>query len=199
MSMNTLKSTLVCFISMLTLGGVASAKQPKAPPSPAGLQLQIDLPFVHDLLVEQDLTEALAATVRETFHRNGYTGGIDEVAVGNTPAADRPLLTVKLISWRGSRTGFIDCTFTASLTNPDDTTQSLGIFTGSETHLRSRSRWDVAQAFVDAAEEASHALWRSMNKQALLPVAIPASAPAAAPAPESAAPTKAPTPAVVVE
>ncbi|HEY0968197.1 MAG TPA: hypothetical protein VGD88_12470 [Opitutaceae bacterium] len=196
--MNSIKSTLL-LTGMVALSGVALAKQPKAPAAPAALQLQVDLPFVHDLFVEEDLSEALSATVRETFRRNGYQGGIDEVAVGSKPSADRPVLTVKLINWRGSRAGFVDCVFSATLTKPDGATQSLGVFTGSETNMGSFSRWDVAQTFVDAAEEASRALWRSMDKQALLPAAIPASAPASTPAPDKSAPAKAATTAVVVE
>lgn len=197
--MNTLKSTFMLVTGVVALSGVALAKEPKAPAAPAALQLQVDLPFVHDLFVEEDLSEALSATVRETFRRNGYKGGIDEVATGNKPSADRPVLTVKLISWRGSRAGFIDCAFSATLTNPDGTTQSLGLFTGSETNMGSFSRWNVAQTFVDAAEEASRALWRSLDKRALLPDAIPMSVPASTPAPEKSESAKTPTPAVVVE
>jgi hypothetical protein len=199
--MNTLKSTFMLLTGVVALSGVALAKEPKTPATPAALQLQVDLPFVHDLFVEQDLSEALSATVRETFRRHGYKGGIDEVATGNKVSADRPVLTVKLISWRGSRTGFVDCAFSATLTNPDGTTQSLGMFTGSETNMGSFSRWDAAQTFVDAAEEASRALWRSMDKKALLPAAIPVSAPTSEPVParEKSAPTKASTPAVVVD
>lgn len=199
--MNPIKSTFMLLTGVVALSGVALAKEPKAPAAPAALQLQVDLPFVHDLFVEQDLSEALSATVRETFRRNGYKGGIDEIASGNKPSADRPVLTVKLINWRGSRTGFIECAFTATLTNPDGTTQSLGLFTGSEMNLGSRTRWDVAQTFVDAAEEASRALWRSMEAKSLLPDSIPVSVPASAPAPEpeDPSPPKASTPPVVVE
>ncbi len=197
--MNSIKSTLLLLTGVVALSGVALAKQPKVPAAPAALQLQVDLPFVHDLFVEEDLSEALSATVRETFRRNGYQGGIDEVAAGRKPSADRPVLTVKLINWRGSRAGFVDCVFSATLTNPDGTMQSLGVFTGSETNMGSFSRWGVAQTFVDAAEEASRALWRSLDKQALLPAAIPASAPASTPAPEKSAPAKASAPAVMVE
>jgi hypothetical protein len=197
--MTTLKSTTVLLTGLLTLGGVAWAKEPKAAAAPAALQLQVDLPFVQDLFVEQDLSEALAATVRDTFRRHGYKGGIDEIATGNKPHADRPVLTVKLINWRSSRTGFIECAFTAALTNPDGTSQSLGLFTGSEMNLGARTRWDVAQTFVDAAEEASRALWRSMDQKSLLPDAIPASVPTSAPAPDKPEPAKTSTPAVVVE
>lgn len=186
-------------MGLLTLGGVAWAKEPKAAAAPAALQLQVDLPFVQDLFVEQDLSEALAATVRDTFRRHGYKGGIDEIATGNRPSADRPVLTVKLINWRSSRTGFIECAFTATITDANGTPQSLGLFTGSEMNLGARTRWDVAQTFVDAAEEASRALWRSMDKKSLLPEAIPASVPTSAPAPEKSEPAKASTPAVVVE
>jgi len=193
--MTTFKSTLVLVSGLLALGGMARAGDSKAPPAPAALQLQVDLPFVHDLFVEEDLSEALSATVRETFRRHGYQGGIDEIATGRRPTADRPVLTVKLINWRGSRTGFIECVFSATLTNPDGTTQSLGIFTGSEMNLGSRTRWDVAQSYVDAAEEASRALWRSLEKQALLPDAIPVSGPA----PEKSEPARTSPPAVVVE
>ncbi len=197
--MKTLKSTTLLLAGLLSVGGVAWAKEPKAAAAPAALQLQVDLPFVQDLFVEQDLSEALAATVRDTFRRHGYRGGIDEIATGQRPSADRPVLTVKLINWRGSRTGFIECAFTATLALPDGTSQSLGLFTGSEMNLGARTRWDVAQTFVDAAEEASRALWRSMEKKALLPAAVPVSAPASQPEPERPVPTKAATPAMVVE
>lgn len=174
MDMKTfLKFHLAGLAGLLAAGGTALAKAKNSAAedmSRPALQVRVNVPGTVDRFNEHDIAEAIANRVRETFDRRGYQGRIEAVMPGQDAKSDRPELIVNLMQWRATRTGFIECTFTAKLRNPDGSEQALGFFTGTEILWGSRrSPWDIADTFVDAADNAAGQLWSELSRRDLVP------------------------------
>jgi len=149
-------------------------------PAPAVLQLQVDVPPSWSPLFEDDVADALASVLTETFRRRGFKGTVEHLRLSDTGAkADLPLLTISLQEWRLSRTGNADCTFRATLKAGGRETD-LGVFLGTQmAWLNSSNRWgfarqhEVADALEDAAQDALSSLYRRIADTGSVPGAVP--------------------------
>lgn len=168
-----LKFPLACLAGLIAAGGMALAKAKNhaaEDTSRPALQVRVNVPAAVDQFNEHDIAEAIANRVRETFDRYGYQGRIEAVRPDEDANPDRPELIVNLMQWRTTRAGFIECTFTAQLRSPDGSEQALGFFTGTEILWGSRrSPWDLADTFVDAADNAAGQLWSELSRRDLVP------------------------------
>lgn len=171
--MKTIILPLLSLAGLLTISGPAQAQTtPLDAPAPASLQVKVELPPHFDLFYERDVAETLAQYVGETFRRRGYEGRVDDVFYSDDVKTDRPVLALNLIRWQRNRAGFVDCTFTAEVRRSDGSTQSLGLFTGSEIFWAMGNRWDLRDAFEASARNAADQLWGTLLKRDLLPAVI---------------------------
>jgi hypothetical protein len=149
----------VLFIGLIALP--LSADEPKEAPS---LQVKIDTPTVFDLTIERDIDDAFLAQLDTAFRRSGYDGRIAELSDLDEPAADIPLLSVRLMDWERNRTGFVECRFTAELTTMDGQVKRLGAFYGTAMALGRSDSFSMTRAFEDAAINALRDLHRDLEK-----------------------------------
>ncbi len=137
------------------------------------LQLTVDVPPNWRPFLADDLADAFASRTADILRRQGYTGEVKFIPVGE-PAKDKPVLALQLINWRIGRTDNAECVFTASLIR-DGKEESLGIF--DHTTLvwnRSRGRWGLAEALGDVADGALRELARKLAKGGAVPGFEPA-------------------------
>ncbi len=171
--MKTIILPLLSVTGLLAFGSLAHAKETATTVAqPAALQLKVELPPSADLFYERDVAEALSQYLGETFQRRGFDGRVDDVFYADDVQTERPVLALNLIRWRRNAAGFVDCTFTAEVRRPDGTTESLGIFTGSQITWGFGNRWDLRDAFEGAARNASDQLWTTLVKRDLLPAVL---------------------------
>ncbi len=151
----------------------AAEKAPKAAKA-ADLQLLVDVPPTWRPFLEDDISDALARILRDSFQRRGYKGVIDPIEESErAPNPDLPLLTVRLHEWRITRTSLAQCTLTATLrVNGKD--HELGVLSGQQmVWFRERGRFgfphEVADAYEDAATDAMRDLYRKVADSGLIP------------------------------
>lgn len=154
----------------------AAGKDPAAKPAQTDLpqlQLTVDVPPHWRPFLADDLADAFASRAAEVFRRQGYTGELKFVPIGE-PAKDQPLLAIRLISWRIGRTDNAECTFNAALI-VGGKEESLGLF--DHTNLvwsRAMGRWSLADALGDVADEALRGLARKLAGDPRVPGFTPA-------------------------
>ena len=132
------------------------------------LQLIVDVPPPWRPFLADDLADAFASRTAEVFRRQGYRGEVKFIPMGE-PDKDRPLLAVRLISWRIGRTDNAQCTFSASVTT-GGREESLGVF--DHTILAwngSMGRWGLAHAMGDAADAGLRDLARKLAQSGAVP------------------------------
>lgn len=157
-------------LSLLSLiaGGLVFSVRAETPAAAAGkptLQLQVDAPYVTDLINRNDIVDALSSRVREGLAR--ATRGLDiKELINDEPASDRPLLSVTLIRWDQTRTGDIECRFSAEYQAAGEK-HSLGVFEGRTPSVM-RSRGFGGEDFGRAAEDAGRELGEALRKKKLI-------------------------------
>jgi len=133
------------------------------------LKVQVNVPPTWNLLIDDQVSEALVDQMRDVFYRAGFARRIDEVRSFEIPSKVPYLLTINLTEWRINRLGNIDCTFTANLKTPRGT-RELGVYTNTTMEwLYGRSRFGLGRGFVEAAEGALRDLYTDLAKTELLP------------------------------
>ncbi len=172
--MKTLKLSLLCLGGLLAVSGATFAQGASTGDKPKeALQLKITVPPSGDMLVERDVAEALAYNVREAFRRRGYEGGIEEILMGDPAKDGRPVLVLNLVRWRMGPTGFVDCSFSATLRAPNGTETSLGSFNATDLTMGKQDRLGRERAFENAAQRAADDLWNKLSQLEALPGLIP--------------------------
>jgi len=143
----------------------ASSKEAKV----GTLQIQVNVPPTWRPLWEDRVTDAFVSYLTDVFRRQGYKGEFDQVSAFDEPSAGCCLLTIHLIEWEMNHVGNIDCTFTADLQSKDST-RNLGVFSGMAFRwVGGPGRFGLADAFGDAAEEASRQLYDRVARTELVP------------------------------
>lgn len=165
--------TLTAFgLSLSLLAGLTVLATPapaKEKPTPA-LQVLVDVPPTWDPFLEDDVAEAFYIQINDTFRRAGIKGDIVQVERHDKIRADVPLLDIRLMEWRISRSGHVDCTFNAGLKR-DGTEHNLGLFNGTALHwVNTRDqRWALQRGLEDSAQSAIKDLWSKIQDKNLLP------------------------------
>lgn len=136
---------------------------------PGTMKVQVNVPPSWGLLIDDHVADAFVDRMREVFHHEGFRRPIESVRYVEDPARVPYLVTINLTDWRITRTGNVDCTFTATLRTPT-TERRLGVYTNTTMRwLSGPGRFGLAQAFEDAAEGAIRDLCRDIAATELLP------------------------------
>ena len=151
---------LSALLAVSLFAPLASAKTAE----PARLQVLVETPTVFDLLVSDDISDALAVHLSDAFRRGGFEGRIAQISHLDDADAALPLLEVSLIDWRTRPTGSVDCRISATLTALDGTQTRLGVFSGTALTWQNQNRFTVSRAFEDAALDAMRSLYRDYRK-----------------------------------
>lgn len=172
-----MKTQLLPLVAIAAASTVALPTKVHAadPNEPVALQVRVDVPPTWRPFLDDDISEAFASRVADSFRQRGFDGRIRTIAQRDEPVPELPLLQVQLTEWRIDRLGHARCTFSASLRSADGQ-RDLGIFTDSSLFsVSSGGRWhlsrvfDQANALEDAADNALRDLYRSVVKSRLLP------------------------------
>lgn len=146
-------------------------KDPAAKPAKAELpqlQLTVNVPPHWRPFLADDLADAFASRVADVFRRQGYTGQVDFLSLGD-PKPDQPVLAIRLIHWRLGRTDNAECSFTASV-RAGGKEESLGVFENTTlVWISGMSRWGLADALGDAADDALRDLARKLAGSGTVP------------------------------
>lgn len=129
------------------------------------LQVQVEAPFIFDLIRETDIVDALYWQIEQALTRKDKTLKLEQIHRTDEDAS-RPILTVTLLHWRTNRMGDVECRFTAEYRTADGM-QSLGTFDGS-TFAITRSRAFAGRDYENAAEEAGRQLRDALQKRGLI-------------------------------
>ena len=117
---------------------------------------------------QENVERYLTTHVRRQFHRDGYKGPVVYLGSSCKPDPALPRLSITLIEWRLDPVGDVDCTFSATLHTPAHE-KSLGIFTSSRfTWVPGFDRWEMADAFEEAADGAIGHLSHEVARTGLL-------------------------------
>jgi hypothetical protein len=161
---------LFVYLSMVACLGLAPTLLTAAPEAARPtLHVEVITPPMADTWVEDQVRRALFDNVYETFHRRGFAGRIEERRFQEAVPAEDLLLTIRLTRWRQTRTGGVDCSFTATLRPPHGEATSLGHFTSTDLGLGITSRWSLAEAFRNTARQAADDLWRRLSRSDAAP------------------------------
>ena len=152
---------------------VPAQEENAPPPGPEVLQLRIDVPVSWEPFMSDDVADAIEGHVRETFRRQGFKGTWERVDMAEKASTETPLLEVRLLQWRISRTGLVECTMAASLRSADGEEISLGSFTATEFSWGPEGRWETAEHFRNSAEDAARQIYRRLERGGYLPSMIP--------------------------
>lgn len=169
-----MKTLTALGISLSLLAGLAVMATPVAAKekSTPALQVLVDVPPTWDPEREDDVAETLYIQINDTFRRAGFKGDIVQVERHDKIRDDVPLLDIRLMEWRISRSGHVDCTFNAGL-KLDGAERSLGMFNGTAMHwgnTRDQHR-ALQRGLEDSARSAIKNLWRQIREKDLLPAA----------------------------
>lgn len=153
----------------------AAFAQSRPAEAPVEIQVTVEVPPSWQPFLEDDVAEAFAFRLQDTFRRQGYAGRIAHVRAPAEPQAGLPTLVLRLTEWRIDRTGNARCTFSASLRTPLGE-KSLGLFTDTAIFWPAvGGRWgisrrlDAAHALEDAAERALRDLHDRVAASDLIP------------------------------
>ncbi len=146
------------------------AADPAAPaPATSTLQVEIIVPPSWRPMLEDRVADEFVSTTDEIFHREGYSGRIQQVTALDEPTVGCCLLTIRLLEWRIDPVGNINCTFNANL-QTERTTRSLGLYTQTAFRwMTGPGRFGLAEALDTAAEGAIRELYDSLAKTKLIP------------------------------
>jgi len=160
----------------MTLALHASATaQTRPAEAPVEIQVTVDVPPSWQPFLDDDVAEAFAFRLQDTFRREGFAGRIAQVRLPDEPRPGVPAVAIRLTEWRIDRTGQARCTFTASLRTPLGE-KSLGLFTDTAIFWPvAGGRWSInrrfeaANALEDAAERALRDLYDRVAATDLIP------------------------------
>lgn len=155
---------LIMILSLLGAGAAApgGAGEPVAAQPEPKLQVRVLLPPTGNPIHEDDVIDVFVGSVREAFRRQGYEGRLEDLRFRDEPVPELPLLTMRVVQWKRNRTGGIDCTFSAAVRPGGGEERSLGMFHALEMSMNVTTRWQLGEAFRDAAEQAATDLWRRL-------------------------------------
>lgn len=162
----TMKNPVRLALSLVVVAGLAacSSAVSSSPARLVDLQVQVDVPPTWRPFVDDNLADALARLLSDNFRRHGYAGYIEHVEPPRAANPDLPLLTLRMMEWRITRTGNAECTFSATLRTSAGETD-LGMVSSTEfTWIRERGRFGLARAHetADALEGAATAAMREL-------------------------------------
>jgi len=164
------------FATFVAILACAGCVQPGATSQePVGLNVAVDVPVSWRPFLADDVADAFASRLADTFKREGYQGRIAHVTRLDTPEAGVPLLEIRLSEWRIDHAGSAQCTFTAALKTPTGET-SLGLVNNSAIFWPvSSGRWSInrryemANALENAAENALRDLYAKLAQTNQVP------------------------------
>lgn len=161
--------------ALLAAHGTSLADDERRAPERVTLQVHVDVPPSWNTFLEDDVAEAFADRLHETFRREGYLGRVGYLHRLDDPQPNIPILEIRLTEWRIDRIGQALCTFTAKLRTPRGE-KDLGRVTDTAIFWPvNGGRWSVhrrleaADALEDAAERALRGLYERIVKSDLLP------------------------------
>jgi len=135
---------------------------------PPRLQLTVGVPPSMSILRDEEISEAFAYRVSSILKEQGLRGRIRYVDDWEKPVPDIPVLAIELREWRVDRSGFVDCTFTASINTPAGS-RRLGVFTGTSIMTWARRDWFARMdGFEDAARDAISTLAARLEQSGAL-------------------------------
>jgi hypothetical protein len=143
--------------------------------APAQLQISVHVPPTWRPFLADDIAEAFAYRVEDTFKRRGYTGGVAYVDTFTDPDPKRPHLEIRLTEWRINRLGQAECSFFATLVTPLGEKHLGAVHSTSLFWPITTGRWgihrsfEVADALGDAADRALEDLYRRVARADLVP------------------------------
>lgn len=153
----------------------AAFAQSRPSDAPVEIQVTVDVPPSWQPFLDDDVAEAFASRLQDTFRRQGFTGRIAHVRLPDEPKAGLPTIALRLTEWRIDRSGHARCTFGASLRTPLGE-KALGLFTdtaifwpGVGGRWGINRRFEAANALEDAAERALRDLHDRVAASDLIP------------------------------
>lgn len=130
---------------------------------PQSLQVVVSGPIGADFFYSDRISDALFDRLADVFHREGFTGNLEQVRFADE-TKDGPQLHIHLLEWRATRLGDIECRFTAELQVGGES-RSLGVFTGTTPWITRSRSWAFRDLdFTYAAEEAGRDLMRALKQ-----------------------------------
>jgi len=167
---NLLTVAMVAALSVSAPRARASQKGTTAKPAEAELpqlQLTVELPSHWRPFLSDDLAEAFASRLTNTFRRRGFAGEV-RFLDHEVPNPDIPLLAVQVINWRIGHGESAECSITATLTlNENEPQHELGVF--ENTSLAGRTHpMGRADALADVADGALRDLSIKLDQAGLL-------------------------------
>ena len=169
-------AVMVLFCAAIFAANATSrAADTKKPAPPPDLQFYVDVPPTWRPFLDDDIAEAFASRVEYVFKQRGYAGLMAFVQRNDEPKPKLPVLEVRLLEWRISRTGNAECTFSATLKNAA-AEKSLGLVANTAIFWPTRGgHWgmgrsfEAANALDSAAERALRELYQRVAETGLIP------------------------------
>jgi hypothetical protein len=159
----------------LAVGAVPAAETNDVADARPVLHLDVDVPPVWQPFLADDIADAFAARLVDTFRRQGFEGTVAH-RFGRAQAEDvRPLLSIRLTEWRIDRTGTARCTFSATLVTETDE-RNLGLFSDLALFWHAPGgRWSLARRFeaASALEQAAEGALRDLYNRLARTEAVP--------------------------
>ena len=130
------------------------------------LELRVQLPpswHASSMLGFPD--DDFAHMVATEFKRLGFAGRVSHTWSYSQSPESGYALDVRIIEWRRNRAGNVECIFSASMITPDGE-RNLGVFSDTvlSITMSRQDRWQVAEAYVEAAEGAIRELYRALER-----------------------------------
>lgn len=167
---NILTVAMVAALSVSVPRLRAEGKEKSTKPAKAELaqlQLTVEVPRQWRPFLSNDLAEAFASRLAETFRREGYAGEIVFLD-DNKAKPNAPVLKIELMNWRVNQTEHAECSFSASL-KYEGQEHKIGTFENERLVWNDRfGRWGVANALGDAADGALRELSGKLGAQGIL-------------------------------
>jgi hypothetical protein len=133
------------------------------------LQLTVHVPTHWRPFLADDLAEAFASRVADVLRRQGFTSEVEFVSSGESDQSMPPVLALRLINWRISRTGNAECTFSAAIL-AGGKEESLGVFENTHPAWNSGiGRRGMAETLGDAADGALRDLAAKLAQSGSVP------------------------------
>ena len=150
----------VIVIAALALPLGVAAKSADSP----RLAVNIEAPTVFDFSLERDISDLLLSHMDTAFRRLGFEGRIADANRLKNASESMPVINLRVIEWRSSRTGMVELRFTAELETLGGETENLGLYRGSSLNMGRGSRFMADRAYEDAAVNAMRDLYRDLEK-----------------------------------
>jgi hypothetical protein len=163
----------LCAVVPLRAAPVEESNPLLAPRAAANnLQLVVAAPASLHLNGADHVTGVLTHLIETVFQQSGFSGHLIAVPGGEPSQGDIPTLEVYLLDWRITGAGNVDCTFSASLTTANGTT-NLGVFDGTSLPMLGlRDAFNRAEAFDQAATDAIDNLYGDLREKNLLAASL---------------------------